>query len=116
MRSYTTPDFWGPMTCAVWSGNESTFDAFMDLLGPEEIVNMVDNSGWTLLHLAAENGSRHILKTLLDIGINPRALTVGPQDWMPDRLKWESLTAETIARENGHGEVWDSLVATNYNQ
>ena len=110
MRSYTTDQLWGPMTCAVWNGNESTFDAFMKLLEPEEILDMRDSSGWTLLHLAAENGSRHILKALLDIGIDPMALTVGPQDWVPKRLEWESLTAETIAREYGHGEIWDSVV------
>ena len=102
------------MTCAVWNGNESTFDAFMDLLKPEEVVNMTDSNGWTLLHLAAENGNRYILKALLDIGINPRALTMGSQDWMPERLKWKSLTAETIAREYGHGQLWDSVVAGKY--
>lgn len=112
MRSYTTDYLWGPMTCAVWNNNESTFDAFMDLLEPEEILNFRDSSGWTLLHVAAENGSRHIMKTLLDIGVNPRALTVTPQHWVPKRLEWEKLTAETIAREYGHGELWDSVVAS----
>lgn len=111
MRSYTTDFLWGPMTCAVWNNNESTFDAFMDLLEPEEIVGIRDSSGWTLLHLAAENGSRHIIKTLFDIGVDCRALTVGPQHWLPKRLEWKRLTAETIAREYGHGELWDSVVA-----
>lgn len=112
MRSYTTNYLWGPMTCAVWNNNESTFDAFMDLLESKEVLDIRDSSGWTLLHLAAENGSRHIIKTLLDIGVNSRALTVGPQDWMPKELEWERLTAERIARENGHGELWDSVVGS----
>lgn len=110
MRSYTTDHLWGPMTCAVWNNNESTFDAFMHLLEPKEVLDMIDSTGWTLLHFAAENGSRHIIKTLLDIGLNPRASTVGPQTWMRKRLEWEKLTAETIAREYGHGELWDSVV------
>lgn len=110
MRSYTTDFLWGPMTCAVWNNNESTFNAFMDLLEPEEVLDFKDSSGWTLLHLAAENGSRHMIKTLLDIGINPRALTVGPQHWLPKRLEWERLTAEAVAREYGHGELWDSVI------
>ena len=111
MRSYTTDYLWGPMTCAVWNSNESTFDAFMDLLESEEILDIRDSSGWTLLHIAAENDSRHIMKTLMDIGINPGALTVAPQHWVPKSLEWERLTAERIAREYGHGELWDSVIA-----
>ena len=114
MRSYTTDYLWGPMTCAVWNNNESTFDAFMDLLEPKEVLDMVDSTGWTLLHHAAENGSRHIITTLLDIGLNPRASTVGPQTWMPKRLEGEKLTAEKIAREYGHGELWDSVVTDRF--
>ena len=109
MLRCTTSDLWGPMTCAVWNGNESTFDAFMKLLEPEEVLRMIDNSGWTLLHLAAENGNMHILKTLLDTGIDSGALTVGPQGWVPN-LEYEKLTAERIAREFGHGKLWDSLM------
>ncbi len=110
MWSYTTDYLWGPMTCAVWNNNESTFDAFMDLLESKELLDIRDSTGWTLLHLAAENGSRHIMKTLLSNGANPRALTVGPQHWLPKRLECERLTAETIAREHGHGELWESLM------
>ncbi len=97
------------MTCAVWNNNESTFDAFMDLLESRELLDIRDSTGWTLLHLAAENGSRHMIKTLLSSGADPGALTVGPQHWLPKRLEYERLTAETIAREHGHGELWESV-------
>lgn len=36
LHSYTTDFLWGPMTCAVWHSNESTFDVFMDSLEIEK--------------------------------------------------------------------------------
>ena len=110
MRGYTTDDLWGPLTCAVWKDNWSTFDALIDLFDAAEVRDIRDSSGWTLLHLAAENGSRHIIKTLLDLGVNAKALTVAPQPWLPEKLVWEKLSAEAIARDCGHGELWDSVV------
>ena len=111
MRAYTTDDLWGPLTCAVWKDNRSTFDVLVELFEAAEVRDVRDSSGWTLLHLAAENGSRYMIKTLLELGVDPKALTVTPQDWLPERLVWKRLTAETIAREYGHGELWDSVVA-----
>lgn len=99
------------MTCAVWHRNESTFDAFMDLIETEEIVGISDSRAWTLLHMAARNGCEHILRRLLLIGVDREALTIGTQYWVLDELDWKSLTAETIARAYGHGELWDQVVA-----
>ena len=110
MRGYTTDDLWGPLTCAVWKDNRSTFDALVDLFDAAEVRDVRDSSGWTLLHLAAENGSRHMIKTLLDLGVDPKALTVAPQHWLPESLVWKKLTAEAIAREFGHGELWECAV------
>ena len=98
------------MTCAVWYSNESTFDAFMDLLDTEEIMGISDPRGWTLLHMAARNGCEHILRELLRIGADREALTVGTEYWVREGLEWRSLTAETIARAYGHGELWDKVV------
>ena len=100
----------GPVTCAVWNSNESTFDAFMDLLPVEEILGVKDSRGWTLLHIAAQNGCKHILRTLLDLGADLGALTVGTRHWVTESLENKSLTAEVIAREYGHGELWDEVV------
>ena len=110
MRGYTTDDLWGPLTCAVWKDNESTFDVLVGLFDAVEVRDVRDSNGWTLLHLAAENGSRHMIKTLLDLGVDPKALTVPPQEWLPEKLVWEKLTAEAIAREYGHGDMWDCVV------
>lgn len=98
------------MTCAVWYSNESTFDAFMDLLDIEEIVEISDTRGWTLLHMAARKGCEHIFRGLLKIGADCEALTIGNQWWVLEKLEWRSLTAETIARAYGHGEIWDRVV------
>ena len=110
LHSYTTDHMWGPVTCAVWNSNESTFDAFIDLLPVEEILYVKDSRGWMLLHFAAQNGCRHMLRTLLDLGADLGALTVGTRHWVTESLEGKSLTAETIAREYGHGELWDEVV------
>ena len=110
LHSYTTDFLWGPMTCAVWHDNDSTFDAFMDLFEIEEVVGIIDSRGWMLLHMAARNGCEHIMRRLLLIGADREALTMGTQWWVIDALDWQSLTAEKIARAYGHGELWDKLV------
>ena len=82
LHGYTTDFLWGPMTCAVWYSNESTFDAFMDLFEVDEIVGICDSRGWTLLHMAARKGCEHILRRLLLIGADRGALTMGTQWWV----------------------------------
>lgn len=114
MHTYTTEFMWGPMTCAVWFNNESTFDAFMDLLPVEEILDIRDTRGWTLLHMAAQSGCKHILGRLLEIGADPGKLTMGTKYWVMERLEYKQLTAETVAREYGHGELWDEVVKRKY--
>ena len=109
MHAYITDFSWGPITCAVWFDNISTFDAFMDLLPLQEILNVTDSRGWTLLHMAAQNGSEYMIRALLDIGADTGALTAGTRFWVTERLKYKELTAERIAREYGHGELWDRI-------
>ena len=82
----------------------------MNLFEIEEIVGICDSRGWTLLHMAARKGCEHILRSLLLIGADRGALTMGTQWWVRQELEWSSLTAETIARAYGHGELWDKLV------
>ena len=110
LRAYTTDHLWGPVTCAVWNSNVSTFEAFVDLLPVEEIVDGRDSRGCTLLHFAAQNGCRRILEILLDRGANPGVLSVGTDHWVNEKLDWKDLTAEMVAREYGHGDLWDDVV------
>lgn len=109
MHTYTTKHMWGPITCAVWNKNKETFDAFVDLLPVEEVLNTKDSRRWTLLHFAAQGGCRHILKKLLDLGADPEVLTVGTGTWVKEELRYKTLTAEVIARGYGHGELWDEI-------
>ena len=111
MHSYSTEFLWGPITCAVWNGNESTFNALVGILSVKEIVGFRDSRGWTLLHFAAQNGCGYTMSRLMDLGSDTEALTMGTRYWVMEKLDYRSLKAETIAMEYGHGEVWDGIIA-----
>ena len=110
LRCGTTDLLWNPMACAVWFGNDSTFDAFIELFSVDEILEIKDGRGWTLLHMAAKYGYKHMLRILLDLGADTGVLTFGTDRWVAQTLHFRRLTAETIAREYGHGAVWDDLM------
>ena len=110
IRSYTTDHLWGPITCSVWNSNESTFDILVDLLRDDDIIDIKDSRGWTLLHLAAQKGSKYILKRLLELGAGYDTLTVGTSDWVTENLEHKTLTAEDIACEYGHVELWNQVM------
>jgi ankyrin repeat protein len=110
MRTYTTDHLWGPVTCAVWNSNQSTFDAYVDLLLEEEMVQARDSRGWSLLHFAAQKGSGRLMMKLMELGVAVDALTKPTNHWVTERLESKPLKAETIAREYGHGEAWDNAI------
>jgi ankyrin repeat protein len=108
LHACTTECRWPPVTIAIWRGNESTFDEFV-----KDVPNdLRDTRGWTMLHFAAQNGSRHILEALLNRGVDRDALTVPTDVWIMEGLDLEGrkLKAQTIARAYGHGDVWDRVV------
>ena len=109
LHMYTTRCLWGPMTVAVWHKNTSTFDTFMDLFPTQEILNITDSRGWTLLHMAAQNGNEHILKRLSDAGANTTVKTMGTTEWVCDSIKGKCLTAADIAQAYDYGHLWDRL-------
>jgi len=109
LQTYTTDHLWGPITCAVWNSNISTFNALTEILPIEEVLATRDTRGWTLLHFAAQNGCEHILRTLWR-GIDHQALTIGTRAWVTEGLEMKNLTAEMIAREYGHGELWTKVI------
>jgi ankyrin repeat protein len=112
IHSYTTDQFWGPVTCAVWNSNESTFDALAELLSNEEIVNARDSRGWTLLHFAAQTGSEQLMRKLRVLGVATDALTIPTTLWVTQGLEGKRLTAEVIASEYGYGNSWDKAMMT----
>ena len=112
IRSYTTNFLWGPITCAVWHENDSTFDALLDLLRPDEIREIKDSRGWTLLHMAAQRGRKHMLSRLLDVGADTGILTMGTEHLLSKNLEYKRLTAHTIAQAYGYGGLWDDIIAS----
>ena len=110
MRAYTTDHLWGPITCAVWNSNVETFDALVGMLPVEEVVGSVDSRGWTLLHFAAQNGCEYVMRRLLELGADPDARTVPTWIWVKECLDGKTLTAEIIATEYGHGEMWLQVI------
>ena len=91
------------------SNNKSTFDALVELLPREEVLNVKDARGWTLLHFAAKSGFRHAMKTLLDFGAKTEVLTAGTDNWVTDNLEWERLTIDMIAEECGYIDILNEL-------
>ena len=112
MHTYTTTYLWGPVTCAVWDSNESTFDAFVDLLPTEEIITFKDSRGWMLLHFAAKEGCKYIMKKLLDLGVDHEAETFPTDRYVSEALEWKCLTAKVIAYEYGHGQMWEEIIGS----
>jgi ankyrin repeat protein len=90
---------WLPICCAVSNGNESTFEvlASPDLMSLQEMRNLRDARGWTLLHLAAQNGSVAIINKLLTLGLHPYDKTDGTTVNVPEGLKMKELTPRHIA-------------------
>jgi hypothetical protein len=110
LHAYTTDHLWGPVTCAVWNSNESTFNAYVDLLKDEEMVVFRDSRGWSLLHFAAQKGSERIMRRLIETGVPIEAHTMPTSDRVKEGLEGKGLTAEMIAREYGHGTAWEKSV------
>ena len=110
MHSYTRDLLWAPITVAVWSGNVSTFDELVKVLPKVEIITFCDTRGWNLLHFAPHNGSGHMMRVLLNLGIDRSILTARSDAWIKAELEWLELTAEDIARAYGHGDIWDIVI------
>ena len=110
LQAYTTDYLWGPITCAVWNKNQETFDALIDLLSREEIIQIRDSRGWTLLHFAAQVGSEQLVRRLVELGVEINARTMPTSFWVTEDLEGKRLTATEIAYGYGHGELWDNVV------
>jgi ankyrin repeat protein len=89
---------WLPIFCAVTFGNESTFDVLVDLIPARSLPKLKDSRGWTLLHIAAENGSEAVMTKLLQRGLDARQKTDKSRVGVPKGLPFEELTAREIAK------------------
>ena len=98
---------WLPIFCAVNSGNESTFDILADLILPWTLPKLRDSRGWTLLHLAAENGSETLMTLLLQRQLDPYAMSDASTIAVPDGLPFEEHTPGDIAKFCNNGDAYD---------
>lgn len=87
---------WTAIHQAVFHGNHETF---IELL-PEcsdAATYMVDDRGWTLLHIAASAGHAEIVRHLLDSGADPNAKSKAYDSHMPESLFFKKCTPQQVA-------------------
>jgi ankyrin repeat protein len=97
---------WLPIQCAVRFDNQSTFQALANFLLPLDLISLVDSRGWTLLHLAAQNGSAELIQNLLGRGLDPKAESYGSTVWVPNGIERRAATPLDIARACGRENVY----------
>jgi ankyrin repeat protein len=65
---------WGPLATSVRFGNVATFERLLKHVG-SEAISEIDTRGWTMLHLAAEQGHRELITRLATSGAELHALS-----------------------------------------
>ncbi|RDW94877.1 hypothetical protein BP5796_00640 [Coleophoma crateriformis] len=99
---------WNPIQCAARYGNVSTFKALIEPVYHIELRQMLDNRGWTLLHLVAASGSFPLMKLLLASGFSPDRWSFPSDELMPPELVGKTLTPRMVAAHYGHIEAYDA--------
>jgi ankyrin repeat protein len=101
---------WTALHHVVGYGAVEAFTALLPIyqrLSPD--LEMPDVSGWTLLHLAVENGNLQIIRELLANGADPQAQTLPSLQTELDTLKGISLKPLDIAKAYGDQRYLDLL-------
>ena len=95
---------WTAIHQAVFYGNFSTFQELLPEYG-DTAVDMVDDRGWTLLHIAASAGHGDIVRNLLRAGADPHVRSKPYKSHMPEVLydrrctPREAAAAQSAERE-----------------
>lgn len=107
---------WNALHHAVFYGNQATFEALLPFYG-DQIKSMIDERGWTLLHIAASAGHDSIVRKLLRQGLDTNALTRPFMSHMPESLFRRACTPREVAAAQGQEREerylkawWDSGV------
>jgi ankyrin repeat protein len=87
---------WNALHHAVFYGNEDTYKALVPYF-KDEIRSMLDERGWTLLHIAASAGHGMIVQDLLVRGADPDALSKPFMSHMPASLHGRACTPRQVA-------------------
>jgi ankyrin repeat protein len=98
---------WQPIHCAVFHGNENTFDILADAIPAKHLAQLTDAQGWTLLHLAAEHGSEAMMTNLLKRGLDSLFMSNQSSLRVPAGLENREITPRDIARACGHEQAFD---------
>lgn len=95
-KTAALPLRWNAMHHAVFYGNNPTFEKLLPLF-EETLLDMTDERGWTLLHIAASAGHDTIVRYLLSTGSNPTALSNPFRSHMPANLFGRRCTPAEVA-------------------
>lgn len=87
---------WNALHHAVFYGNEATYKALLPYFGNHSIT-MLDERGWTLLHIAASAGHDAIVRDLLSRGADPDVLSKPFMSHMPESLHGRACTPRQVA-------------------
>jgi ankyrin repeat protein len=91
---------WNALHHAVFYGNEDTYKALIPHF-VNDMTSMLDERGWTLLHIAASAGHCMIAQDLLARGANPDALSKPFMSHMPVSLHGRACTPRQVALAQG---------------
>jgi ankyrin repeat protein len=91
---------WSAIHYAVDAGNWDTFTALLPYYG-STVKDIVDERGWSLLHLAAARGNVQIMRYLLQLGANHCLQSISSRAYLPEALFDRRCTPEDVAEVYG---------------
>lgn len=96
---------WTAIHQAVFHGNLETFEELQSEYG-DTARYMVDDRGWSLLHIAASAGHNEIISCLLNVGADPDAKSKPYDSHMPEVLFHKRCTpCEAAAAQSSEREA-----------
>jgi hypothetical protein len=95
---------WSAIFYAVDAGNWNTFMKLLPYYGGIA-KDIVDERGWSLLHLAAARGHRYTIRHLLQLGANPCLRTSPTRAYILNALFDKRCTPEDVAEAHGQRQL-----------
>lgn len=96
IQQVALPLRWNALHHSVFYCNMATFRALLPLYG-NDARSMMDERGWTLLHIAASAGHDALVRELLEQGLDPNALSKPFRSHMPESLFKRACTPREVA-------------------